>query len=281
MAISYSDFLLELKKHTPYDFMEYSHNSIHRRITKVLTDYALDLDQMVERIKTDSDFVEKIVEEITVNTTELFRDPDVWVYLYENVYPKLKNKKSINIWHAGCSSGQEVYSNMILLNELGLLDKCKIFATDLNQRVLNSAKSGKYKYRFNKKYIDNFTHVISKVSFQGDNPNPFEKYFVINEEEDTMQILSEFRKIPDFKKHDLVSVHSPFAHKFDIIFCRNVLIYFNTGLQDRIVKLFHEHTFDGGFLILGAHENLSGFFKTKYIRESFVYKRTGIFHMKF
>lgn len=281
MAISYNDFLLELKKHTPYDFMEYSHNSIHRRISKVLTDYALDLDQMVDRIKSDPDFVEKIVEEITVNTTELFRDPEMWVYLFENVYPKLKNKKAINIWHAGCSSGQEVYSNMILLNELGLLDKCKIFATDLNQRVLNSARTGKYKYQFNKKYIDNFTHVINKVSYHGDRPNPFEKYFLINQEEDTMQILPEFRKIPEFRKHDLVGVNSPFLHKFDLIFCRNVLIYFNSGLQDRIVKLFHEHTFDGGFLILGAHENLSGFFKTKYIREGFVYKRTGIFHMKF
>lgn len=281
MPLSYNEFLVELKKHTPYNFLEYSHNSIHRRLTKVLADYSLDMNQLVEKIKSDQSFVEKLVEEITVNTTELFRDPEVWVYLFEEVYPKLKSKKVINIWHAGCSSGQEVYSNMILLNELGLLDRCKIFATDLNQNVLNTAKVGKYKYRFNKKYIDNFLEVVNNLGYHQDHPIHFEKYFNINEEEDTMQIISDFRKRPEFKKHDLVNVDIPFFHKFDMIFCRNVLIYFNVGLQDRIVKLYHEHMFDGGFLVLGAHENLSGFFKTKFVRESHVYKRSSVFHMKF
>ncbi len=281
MALSYNDFLVELKKHTPYNFLEYSHNSIHRRLTKVLADYSLDMDQLVDRIKTDQAFVEKLVEEITVNTTELFRDPEVWVHLFEDVYPTLKSKKVINIWHAGCSSGQEVYSNMILLNELGLLDKCKIFASDLNQNVLNTAKIGKYKYRFNKKYIDNFSEVAQKLGTKHSKPIEFDKYFTINEEEDWMQVIPEFRNKVEFKRHDLVNIDVPFFHKFDMIFCRNVLIYFNVGLQDRIVKLYHEHLFDGGYLLLGAHENLSGFFKTKFIRESHAYKRSSMFHMKF
>lgn len=281
MALSYSDFLVELKKHTPYNFLEYSHNSIHRRLTKVLADYSLDMDQLVERIKTDNAFVEKLVEEITVNTTELFRDPEVWVHLFQDVYPTLKSKKVINIWHAGCSSGQEVYSNMILLNELGLLDKCKIFATDLNQNVINIAKTGKYKYRFNRKYIDNFTEVANKLNPSHPTEINFNRYFTINEEEDTMTFEQKFRSQVEYKKHDLVKIDMPFVHKLDIIFCRNVLIYFNSSLQDRIVKLFHENMFDGGYLMLGAHENLSGFFKTKFARDSFSYKRSSMFHMKF
>lgn len=281
MPVSYNDFLVELKKYTPYNFLEYSHNSIERRLSKVLNDYAIDMDQLIDRIKIDQPFVEKLVEEITVNTTELFRDPEVWVYLYDKVYPTLKSKKVINIWHAGCSSGQEVYSNMILLKECGLLDKCKIFATDLNQNVLNTAKNGQYKYKFNKKYIDNFAEVVKNLGEKKINPIQFEKYFKIDEEKDTMQIIEDFRMRPDFRRHDLVNVNIPFFHKFDMIFCRNVLIYFNSGLQDRIVKLYHEHMFDGGYLVLGAHENLSGFFKTKYTRELYVYKRSSMFHMKF
>ena len=94
------------------------------------------MDELVERTRKETSFVEHIVEEITVNTTELFRDPQIWISFYEKAYPILKEKKSISIWHAGSSSGQEIYSNLIILNELGLLEKAQVLATDINLKMI-------------------------------------------------------------------------------------------------------------------------------------------------
>ncbi|MBE0654794.1 MAG: protein-glutamate O-methyltransferase CheR, partial [Bacteroidales bacterium] len=165
----------ELKAYSPYDFCDYSDSSIYRRIEKVLRDHHLDLDQLMTKTRTDALFVEQLVQEITVNTTELFRDPEIWLDLYENYLPALRKKQQINIWHAGCSSGQEVFSNLILLNELGLLDKTKVLATDLNGRMLSIAKEGKYRLKFNQQYIDNFNLVVNSDIKKKE--VPFEKYF--------------------------------------------------------------------------------------------------------
>src|SRR6056297_664168 len=121
--MTYKEYLHLLKEHSPYDFSEYSDNSIFRRIQKVMRDNHVTLEELGVRTRNDKDFVEQVVEDITVNTTELFRDPVVWRYLYDKHLPLYRNNNVINIWVAGCSTGQEVYSLMILLNELGLLAK--------------------------------------------------------------------------------------------------------------------------------------------------------------
>src|SRR5690554_6427198 len=128
-------FVTTLKNSSKYDFSEYSDKSLKRRLQKVLTDFNLDITGLISAIINKPEFTEKIVKEITVNTTELFRDPQVWHTLRSRILPRFKNNKNINIWHAGCSTGQEVYSMMILLNEMGMLDKAKIFASDLNSDV--------------------------------------------------------------------------------------------------------------------------------------------------
>ena len=251
-------FINTIKSVSDYDFSDYSEKSFARRIEKLLTDYETDLTGLVRRVRTDKDFLEQIVKDITVNTTELFRDPVTWHTLRYRILPKLKDNNVINIWHAGCSTGQEVYSMMILLNELDLLEKSKIYATDINTDVIEAAKTGIYKYRFNLGYLDSFDKVIKEnpYNFEDSREVPYEKYFSIDKAKDIMKMHSFLREKPVFRKLDLVSGTNIFYTKFDIILCRNVLIYFNNSLQNKVFELFHKSLFDGGNLILGIHENI-------------------------
>lgn len=274
--ITFKEYLQILKDSSPYDFSEYSDNSIYRRIHKVMRDYRISLKELIVKTKTDKDFVEQIVEAITVNTTELFRDPPVWIFILEKILPLLKSKTNINIWHAGCSSGQEVYSNLILLDQLGILDRSTIYATDISQKVLEQAKKGVYKFRFNQNYIENFHQVLSL-----NETVDFSKYFDIIDSEDKLVVKDYLRTIPKFIKHDLVQEKMPFYNKFDIVFCRNVLIYFNSGLQSRIIQRFYDNLYPGGSMILGTHETITGFFKTKFVKTGPVYAKSNVFHFKY
>ncbi len=272
--MNFKDYLVELKRYTPYDFSEYSDSSIYRRIHKIQQDHKLTLDQLTDLTRTNPGFVEKLVEEITVNTTELFRDPEVWDSLYKNVYPALRKNKVINVWHAGCSSGQEVYSNLILLNELGLLDRCRVMATDINQKVLNNARQGTYSYSFNRSYIDNFNQVLNKDGQTVD----FLKYFDVDESADMMRVKDFLLNKPQFIRHNLVSDEPAFAYKVDLLFCRNVLIYFNTSLQTKVVQTFYNQLHNGGHLVLGQHEALPGYFKAKFGKNGVAYSKSNSFH---
>jgi len=272
--IDFKEYLKVLKENSPYDFSDYSDNSISRRVQKVVRDFRISFDELIEKTKNDGAFVEQIVQSLAVNTTELFRDPPLWKYLMEKVYPAFHNKPHINIWHAGCSSGQEVYSNLILLDYLDLVDKTTIYATDLSKKVLDLAKKGVYKYNFNKGYIDNFDQVFSHREID------FKNYIDINEHDDKFIVKSFLPEKVKFIKHDLVQEQLPFYTKFDIIFCRNVLIYFNISLQSKIINCYYQNLYPGGFLILGAHETITGFYKTKFLKNGMVYNKTNAFHFK-
>ncbi|GAF01837.1 CheR family methyltransferase [Saccharicrinis fermentans] len=275
--ITFRDFLQELKRHTPYNFCDYSDNSIQRRIDKILKDQNISMDELLNRAKSDGEFCEQLVDDITVNTTELFRNEETWEYLYKNVFPALKQKNKINIWHAGCSTGQEVYSNLILFNEMNLLDKVNVVASDLNNKVLKAARKGEYDLKFNAQYIDVYNDLMHKIKPKG---NPFEHYFEVDRENDKIKIRDFMSAIPKFRRHDLVVEEIPFYQKFDIIFCRNVLIYFNPELQLKIVRKFFDKLYDGGVLILGTHEALHGFFKTRFVKHGMVYTKSSTFHLK-
>lgn len=273
----YGEYLQVIKECSPYDFSEYSNNSIDRRIEKIMHDNDLNMDQLIYKTRTSEEFVEFVVEAITVNTTELFRDPSLWKYLYQELWPSFKNKANINIWHAGCSTGQEVYSNMILLNDLGMLDQCTIYASDISRSAISKAKKGEYRYSFNiEKYYDNFTQV-----FEEDKHHFFKKHFEVNEKEDILKVDESFITKVKFKTHDLVKQEYPEHIKFDVIFCRNVLIYFNERLQTEIAQRFHNRLSPSGLLILGAHESLTGFFRTKFTRINQVYRKNNSFHFKY
>jgi len=261
MVISDQDlqyFVTTLKNSSKYDFSEYSDKSLKRRLQKVLTDFNLDITGLIAAIKNKPEF--------TVNTTELFRDPQVWHTLRSRILPRFKNNKNINIWHAGCSTGQEVYSMMILLNEMEMLDKAKIFASDLNTDVLEAAKKGEYKYRFNIGYLDNFDKVIKQnpLNYEEFNDVPYEKYFDIDKPRDTITMKKQLTEKPIFRKHDLVKDGNLFFAKFDLILCRNVIIYFNYSLQNKVFELFHKNLYNKGILLLGMHETILGPWANKF-----------------
>lgn len=261
-------FVSLLNRTSNYDFSEYSERSIKRRIQKVMSDFRLDFSGLLEAIKSDSGFIEQLVIRLTVNTTELFRDPTMWHMMRSHILPRFKSNRTINIWHAGCSTGQEVYSMMILLSEMDMLDRAKIFATDLSSEVLDVARKGEYRFRFNINYLDNFDRVIkhNPLNYDGFKEVPYEKYFTIDRVKDTITMNREFTKKPVFRKHDLVKGDSQFYAKFDIILCRNVIIYFNHSLQNKVFNLFHNHLFDDGVLVLGMHETILGPWATRFER---------------
>lgn len=269
----YQLFVFALKNYSRYDFSQYSEKSLKRRIQKVLMDHQINLNTLINRIKNEPDFTEMIIKEITVNTTELFRDPQVWQALRFNILPRFRNNSMINIWHAGCSTGQEVYSMLILLSELNMLDKARIYGTDINTDVMESARQGEYKYRFNLTYLDNFDKVIKEnpYNYEEYNDIPYEKYFSVDKISDTIRMNNLLREKPVFKKHDLVTETNTLYVKFDLILCRNVIIYFNYLLQCRVFDLFHQNLYDNGCLVLGMHETILGAHATKFQKKGHAY----------
>ena len=278
MSITDSELLQviqTIRSVSTYDFSEYSDKSLKRRFTRILMDSRMSTDELQHQLRTRPKYVEDVVKKITVNTTELFRDPPIWISLRSEILAKLAQKSVIKIWHAGCSTGQEVYSMIILLNEMGLLDKAELYATDLNTDAIDIAKKGVYKYKFNINYLDNFDKVIRN---DVNNPLivrdiPYQKYFEIDQLGDKIRINQPLLEKPIFAKLDLVKDKNLFQIKFDLIMCRNVIIYFNYNLQNKIFQLFHDNLYDIGYLMLGVHESILGPFSTKFEKRGYYYQR--------
>ncbi len=249
------DFINAVKNYSDYDFSEYSIKSFTRRLEKLTMDNNTDIEGLIRKISNNQVFLEKIIKDITVNTTELFRDPQIWQKINKDILHKYKNEDQINVWHAGSSTGQEVFSMLILLESAGLFEKTNVYATDLNTDVIDVAKSGKYKYREIDEYINNFN-----TAFEGSKTEtpPLKKYLDISKKRSMIKVKSFLFNKPIFKKHDLVSLTNPFDVKYHIICCRNVLIYFNHELQNRIFENFHKSMHQGGTLIIGRHEGILG-----------------------
>lgn len=280
-SLDLQNFITAVRNHSNYDFSEYSDKSLKRRLAKVLADYKLDMQGLITQIRSNQPVLEQIVRDITVNTTELFRDPQVWQYLKYVLLPKIKHQPTINIWHAGCSSGQEVYSMMMVLNELNLLEKARIYASDINSDMLTSAKKGVYRYRFNISYLDNFDKAMKEnpYNFEEYNDVPYSKYFDIDKEKDIIKMNPFLTEKPIYKKHDLVRDGNIFFVKFDLIICRNVIIYFNYELQNKVFDLFHNNLYPNGFLWLGMHESILGPFASKFEKTGHFYqKKDNIFY---
>ncbi|HKK64017.1 MAG TPA: CheR family methyltransferase [Bacteroidales bacterium] len=255
--VDVKNFQKVIREHSVYDLNEYSVNSLKRRLIKIVQDYDNDIGQLIEGISSDENLLEDVIKKITVNTTELFRDPPIWKNLIEDIIPKLKFFNSLNIWHAGCSTGQEVYSMMMLLDHYDLLDRANIYASDINSDVLDIARQGEYRLQFNRAYIDNFNTVFPEnVETEKRSSNQYEKYFTIDETRDKIIMNDFLKKKPTYEKIDLVKDDNLFYVNFDLILCRNVIIYFNNALQTKVLELFHRNLRDKGFLILGMHESI-------------------------
>lgn len=248
-----------IRENSVYDFSEYSVSSLKRRLTKITENYNHNISDLIDAVSGNQVVLEDIIKKITVTTTELFRDPNIWLKIISEIIPKFKESDSINIWHAGCSTGQEVYSMMILLDHYGQLEKSNIFASDINTDVLKIAQEGIYKLLFHEGYIENFKKVFPSNASDKDDPfGNYRKYFKIDKISDKIIMTDYLTHKPVFKKNDLVKDDNPFNVNFDLVFCRNVIIYFNHVLQSRVLKMFHRNMKDNSFLVLGKHESIIG-----------------------
>ncbi len=228
-----------------YDFSNYSTPSLHRRFQRFIDLKKIsNLSGFIEQLQNDSLLLNEFIEEITVNVTEMFRDPYFFNIFKKEVLPQLNELPSIKIWHAGCSTGEEPYSMAIVLKEAGILDKAIIYATDINQTVLQTAASGKYSIDLLKSYESNYKESELKGNFA-------DYYDLV---EGNLIFKEELRKKIIFSTHNLVT-DSGF-NKFDLIICRNVLIYFNKQLQDHILQTFYNSLNNHGFLALGSKETI-------------------------
>jgi chemotaxis protein methyltransferase CheR len=228
-----------------YDFSDYALPSICRRVNRI---YALerfqDFNIYKEKILRDELFFDKFLDEITVHVTEMFRDPSFFKELQNVVFPELQKLPFIRIWHAGCSTGEEVYSMAILLKEHNLLHKTRLYATDLSSIALNHAMQGAFPIAFMKKNSSNYYEAGGNLNFS-------DYYKVVS---DKAVFSDELKKQMFFSVHNLVSDQS--FNEFHLIICRNVLIYFNKDLQNKILSLFLESLSSKGFIALGSKESI-------------------------
>lgn len=228
-----------------YDFTEYSKASIKRRILRLITiDNFPNFNSFRNRLKLDENYFIRFIEEITVNVTEMFRDPKFFKSLREDVLPKIAHHSFIKIWHAGCATGEEVYSMAILLHEAGLLEKSLLYATDLNAQVLETVSKGIYPLRNMKIYSENYIQSGGKFDFSN--------YYTANYDNVKFSKFLVQRLVTS--THNLVSDGS--FNEFQLILCRNVLIYFENQLQERALKIFDASLELGGYLALGSKESL-------------------------
>lgn len=228
-----------------YDFRNYAMSSFKRRILRILELQGLSLTALIKKLSDQPNYIDQFLDELTVNVTEMFRDPSFWRVMREEIIPGiLLNHKQFKIWHAGCSSGEEVLSMTILLKEMGILDDVTIIATDLDPSILDKAKSATYPIKNMELNEKNY------IRFQG--TSSLKNYFT--EENGRAVFNKELYKNVTFRKQDLV-VGEVF-NKFDLILCRNVMIYFNQALQNEVLKKFHESLFKYGYLAIGSKESL-------------------------
>ncbi|MBN1252882.1 MAG: hypothetical protein JXR51_07605 [Bacteroidales bacterium] len=268
-------FIDSIKENSNYDFSNYSEKSLSRRIDKILFDNRMSIEELAVKISKDKEFIEKIIIEVTVNTTEIFRDAKTWQLLKYKYIDELKEKEKISIWDIGCSTGQEVYSMLILLNEKNLLPKAEILATDLNSEVLKIAEKGVYKFREIDEFIDNYELVMCSNPYDDKNhiDIPHKKYFEISRRKNLIKIKPNLLNKIAFLKHDIIQEKNIFDKKFDIIFCRNVLIYFKHDLQNKLFDFFYQNLNDDGLLIIGRHEGMLGPISNKFKKEESIYKK--------
>lgn len=239
-------FLQAIQMKYGYDFSEYSRAHIKRRIkTRLVKSGIANTFELIHQIVEDEAFFKEVLLDFSINVTEMFRDPNFFKYLREQVVPVLESYPQIKIWHAGCSSGEEVYSMAILMKECGLYDRCQIYATDFNDKILQQAKSGIYPLESIKDYTKNY--------IQAGGTESFSDYYLAKY--DSAILESDLRKKVTFAQHNLVTDGS--FGEMHLIMCRNVLIYFDRGLQNRVNRLFFDSLTKGGFLCLGSKETLT------------------------
>jgi chemotaxis protein methyltransferase CheR len=228
-----------------FDFREYAPASLRRRVwRRVHAEGLSTVSALQDKLLHDSACMERLLLDLSINVTAMFRDPTFYVRLREKVVPLLRTYPFTRIWVAGCSTGEEVYSLAILLHEEELYDRTRIYATDINESVLDRARSGVFPLDKMREYTENYIKAGGQRAFS--------EYYLAKYDGAQFQ-----RSLVDnvvFAQHNLVSDRS--FNEFNVVVCRNVMIYFDRALQDKVHRLFYESLVTFGVLALGAKESI-------------------------
>ena len=239
------EFLNELSITYGYDYTEYQIDSIMRRINVAMIKEGIsNFDLFKDQVLNNEKVFHNLFLDFSINTTEFFRDPEVFALIKTKILPYLNSYNHVKIWCAGCSIGKEVYSLAIMLKEAGMLHKTQIYATDINPYVIEEAKNGIYSVATLDKDISNYRNALGEKSFI--------QYF--NLTKGYIKVKAELVKNILFFHHSLLSNGT--LNEFNMILCRNVFIYFNDNLQEKVLKNFHNSLDKNGFLVLGKSEGI-------------------------
>jgi chemotaxis protein methyltransferase CheR len=240
------ELLLEgMFRYYGFDFRDYALASLKRRIWNTIrAEQLTTVSGLQERVLHDPTCLDRFLLGLSVHVTAMFRNPSFYLAFREKVVPLLRTYPFIRIWHAGCSTGEEVYSMAILLEEEGLYHRCRIYATDMNDMVLKKAKTGIFPLDLMQEYTHNYVRAGGKRSFS--------EYYTAAY--DSAIFRSSLKENIVFSQHNLATDGS--FNEFNVILCRNVLIYFNQSLQERVHKLLYESLVRFGILGLGRQESL-------------------------
>lgn len=228
-----------------FDFRDYAHASLKRRVWKRVVGEGLKtISALQERVLHDNAAMERFLLDLSINVTAMFRDPKFFLAFRQKVVPMLRTYPFVRIWDAGCSTGEEVYSLAIMLTEEGIYDRCRIYATDMNEIVLAKAKAGIFPLSAMRENTSNY--------LEAGGTRVFSEYY--SARYDSAIFRPALRENIIFAQHNLATDGS--FNEFNVILCRNVLIYFNNKLQERVQKLFVESLEMFGILGLGKKESL-------------------------
>lgn len=257
-----------IKRRYGYDFTNYSHASLMRRLNFIrdeekITRYT----EMLDRLFHDEAMFDRLLKHMSITVTEMFRDPPFYQAVREQVVPLLKTFPFVKIWHAGCATGEEIYSMAILLHEEKFLDRVRIYATDFNKHALDAAQNGVYSLAAMKKHAVNYKAAGGKHDLADYYSGAY----------DLAKVKDFLKEKVTFSYHNLVT--DGVFGEMNLVCCRNVLIYFDKALQDRALGLFADSLRHGGFLCLGSKESLS-FSSVKNLFEPVdakqrIFKKTG------
>jgi chemotaxis protein methyltransferase CheR len=238
-------FLEAVFRRYGFDFRDYAPASMRRRIwNQVQAEGLRTVSELQGKLLREPDCMERFLLAVTVNVTAMFRDPSFYRAFRAKVVPRLRDQAFVRLWHVGCSTGEEVYSMAILLYEEGLYSRCRVYATDMNEAVLARAKAGIFPLALLQEYTSNY--------LKAGGPGSFSEYYTAKYDHVIFQ-----RSLSDnvvFAQHNLVSDSS--FNEFHVILCRNVLIYFNTTLAERVHRLLYDSLAPSGVLGLGNGESL-------------------------
>jgi chemotaxis protein methyltransferase CheR len=230
-----------------YDFRRYAFGSLRRRIREqVRHEQVRTVTGLQEKVLHEPEAMERLLLHLSVNTSSMFRDPSFWLAFRQKVVPILRTYPFLRIWHSGCARGEEVYSMAIVLSEEGLDERARIYATDMNESALRRAREGIYPLSAMRQYTASYLQAGGQQSFS--------EYYTAQYEAAIFRPA--LRKNVVFAQHNLAS-DGPFQ-EFQVILCRNVLIYFDDALQHHAQSLFRDSLVPLGFLALGAKESLAG-----------------------